>query len=215
MSSLDESLLLLIQLGDVEPGPSRDELVASSRSKSAADNAQWAGADRQAFSTPDKVLGCLLTQAEHRALARGLVLATEAHALSCGSVDAAVSVNRLFAERYPEHADELADWMMKHSTNPYVRQSIRGSARSLGEYRLQQEEKRINYAEHLTREDQQEALSAARKSVRIRVSNHESRLKRAAADMRNELIRELADLPQRWLGKSAHGVRWNFCLRSA
>src|SRR5205085_4927197 len=77
-----------------------------------------------------------LSAAEHKALAKGLVRAEEAHNWQSGAASGAISVYAAFAQKFPAEADELADWMLAHSANPWVPfGKNRGSVRSLDEYR--------------------------------------------------------------------------------
>ena len=77
-----------------------------------------------------------LNAAGHEALGKGLVVAEETHHWCCGSVAAAIWVYRAFEQKFPEAADALADWMLAHSSNPWVPFGRdRGSARSIVECR--------------------------------------------------------------------------------
>ena len=68
-------------------------------------------------------------------LAKGLVTAENHFGWSGGSVAGGIWVYRSFTRRFPDSADELANWMLKHSNNPYIPfGSDRGTCSSLAEY---------------------------------------------------------------------------------
>jgi hypothetical protein len=72
------------------------------------------------------------------ALIKGYVLYSRARpSHSGGSVSPAIDLYRGFARRFPDKADELADWIFKYTTNPYepFGSQITFGAKSLREYR--------------------------------------------------------------------------------
>ena len=139
-----------------------------------------------------------MDQKAHAAVARGLVIAEEHLRWSGGSVAAAIWVFRSFQRKYPGAADELAEWMLQHSSNPWVPYGTnRGGARSLTELHAQKAHdaaRRVIAAEDTRlREDLAQARREAARSLE-EFRQSESKAESAA---RNQLLVELAALPLR------------------
>lgn len=125
------ALEILVRIGTSDPGHERDSFLARVN--------DWEAINRLHWNTWDCALESL-SQVDHEAVAKGLVIAEEAHRWCGGSVAAAIWVYRSFGRKFPAHAESLAEWMLEHSMNPWVPfGSDRGSARSLQEHRDQLE----------------------------------------------------------------------------
>jgi hypothetical protein len=139
-----------------------------------------------------------MDQTAHATVARGLVIAEEQLHWSGGSVAAAIWVFRSFQRKYPGAADELAEWMLQHSSNPWVPYGTnRGSARSLTELHAHKEQdatRRVIAAEDTRlRED----LAQARREAARRLEELRQSESKARSATRNQLLEELAALPLR------------------
>jgi hypothetical protein len=71
-----------------------------------------------------------------KSIIQGLVRAEQIPRWGGGSVDGVIWVFKKFAERFPERAEEVADWVLRESNNNYAPfGTSRGSARSTGDIR--------------------------------------------------------------------------------
>jgi hypothetical protein len=139
-----------------------------------------------------------LSEEAHAALARGLVVAEETLHWSGGSVAAAIWVYLSFARKFPGTSDALAEWMLAHSSNPWVPfGSNRGAARSIGEVR----EFETHRAEHRIHVQQEaalrEQLADARRATARRLDDLRQKVSRAEGQARRDLIEQLSTLPFR------------------
>src|SRR5437762_2816020 len=77
-----------------------------------------------------------LSEVELRNLARGLTAAELELHWCGGSVAGVIWAYRRFESRFPDKADELANWVLARSENPYAPFGrMRAGARSVAEYR--------------------------------------------------------------------------------
>jgi hypothetical protein len=169
-----EAVQTLMRLGMTNPGPERDRLLANVTAWEFVNRLHWN--DWEPILEPLKAAG-------HEALGKGLVVAEETHHWCGGSVAAAIWVYRAFERKFPEAADALADWMLVHSSNPWVPFGRdRGSARSIVECRSLLETWRERKKRTEDIELGRTELKAAKEGVRKRVSMAEKRHTASAAD---------------------------------
>jgi hypothetical protein len=180
------ALEALIQLGTSHPGHERDALLLRVN--------VWEPINRLHWDTWNQVLE-LLPESEHEAVAKGLVIAEEFHRWSGGSVAAAIWVYVSYCRKFPAQADVLAEWMLAHSTNPWVPfGSNRGSARSLGEHRDQEVSKATRRAHSMNEQNAREELRATKEAVRKRLAPYRARTQKAVSSARADLIAEVEAL---------------------
>lgn len=137
-----------------------------------------------------------LSQGDHEALAKGLVLVEEHHRWSSGSVAAAIWVFDAFVRKFPNDAEGLADWMLVHSNNPWVPLGAnRGSARSMQEVREMntlraeyRQQRALDETKHLE-------LQAAKEAVRQRLIHYREHVQKALSEVRQDLLKQLELLP--------------------
>lgn len=139
-----------------------------------------------------------LSEEAHASLARGLVVAEEKLRWSGGSVAAAIWVYLSFARKYPDSCDPLAEWMLAHSSNPWVPfGSNRGSARSVAdvrEYQSHRAARRIHAEEESTL---REELAKARRTTARRLDDLRQKVSKAEGQARRDLLEQIAALPLR------------------
>jgi hypothetical protein len=119
----------LIALGGLNNGPSaaRRELLARLKSFETVNNVGW---DRWSDATQG------LTELELRNLVRGLTSAELELHWCGGSVASVIWVYQCYKSRFPDMADQLADWVLARSENPYVPfGKMRAGARSVAEFK--------------------------------------------------------------------------------
>ncbi len=151
--------------------------------------------DRLTWQSWDMVTA-QLPQDELASLARGLVRAEKIKRWGGGSVAGAIWVFRAFQLRFPGEADELAQWMLAHSDNPWAPfGSDRGSARSIEQLREHQGAKAERQQRTASNEAARAELKAVKETVRERVAVYRRRVQRASSEARAELVRELESLP--------------------
>lgn len=137
-----------------------------------------------------------LDQANHSALARGLVIAEEALHWCGGSVAAAIWVFRSFHRKFPQASAPLAEWMLKHSTNPWVPFGTdRSNARSLSEYHKLQEAWERRKSESHKAAAQRELMAEERRSKRLRDGVERSQASKARGMSRLERFAQLESMP--------------------
>jgi hypothetical protein len=180
------ALEALIQLGTSHPGHERDALLLRVN--------EWEPINRLHWDTWDQVLDPL-TESDHEGMAKGLVMAEETHHWCGGSVAATIWVYRSFAHKFPSRAEPLAEWMLTHSTNPWVPfGSNRGSARSLGEHRDQQVRKATRRGHSLNEQNAREELRVVKEAVRKRLAPYRDQVQKAVSSARADLVAEVGAL---------------------
>ncbi len=184
-----EALEALIELGSSE--------VSSCDSATQECLARFEAVNRLHFDSWYATTETLSPEA-HAALARGLVLAEEEFRWCGGSVAAAIWVYRSFARKFPDACDTLAEWMLSHSTNPWVPfGSNRGSARSLAEGREFQSHRA---ARRIHAEDEstlREELAEARRTTAKGLDDLRQKVSKTESQARQDILAELATLPLR------------------
>ncbi|MDF1658777.1 MAG: hypothetical protein P1U58_14275 [Verrucomicrobiales bacterium] len=144
------------------PGDVRERLAG----RSALNRRHWSAWQAECASLDRTALELLI---------RGLTLAERELEWTGGSVSGVIWTYRIFEQRHPEAAEELADWILRNSKNDYVPfGDNHGGVQSLDEYQLYQLRK---FAKQRNHEERDKALQEARKE-RIR--------QRAAAARRRE-----------------------------
>jgi len=129
-------------------------------------------------------------------LTRGLVFAEERlPGWNGGSVSGIIWTFRAFQQKAPEQANELADWIFKHSTNNYVPHGLnRAGAKSVEEYeayRKTKESRRIQSEKH---SEAEQHCKIIREAVTQRQQQKAVLLQTAKAQARAELIEKLDGL---------------------
>lgn len=129
-------------------------------------------------------------------LARGLVFAEESlPGWNGGSVSGVIWVFQAYQKQVPTNSDELADWILQHSTNNYVPYGTsRGGAKSVSEFKENRKAKelhRIQSAKHIEAEQHCKAI---RELVARRQQQESITLQKAKAQARQELLDELDKL---------------------
>lgn len=132
-------------------------------------------------------------------LTRGLVVAEERlQGWNGGSVSGIIWTFRAFQQKAPEKAYELADWVLKHSTNDYVPHGLnRAGAKSVEEYetyRRAKESRRVQSEKHSEAEHHCKTI---REAVTQRQQHEVALLQKAKAQARAELIQQLHSLTPR------------------
>lgn len=151
--------------------------------------------DRLTWQSWDMVTA-QLPQDELASLARGLVRAEKIKRWGGGSVAGTIWVFRTFQRRFPHEADDLAEWMLAHSDNPWAPfGSDRGSARSIDQFRADQKANSERKQRTASSEAARAELKAIKETVRERVAVYRMRVQRATSEARTELVRELESLP--------------------
>jgi hypothetical protein len=133
---------------------------------------------------------------DHAFLAMGLVAAENAFRWPGGSVASGIWVYHTFARRFPSRADELAEWMLRNSRNPYIPFGTnRGDCVSLREYERMQAAgaARRATAKQVETRDQEKADAIV--AVRARLGAMRQKVSQARSAARSELIEELRALP--------------------
>ena len=181
-----EAIQTLMTLGLTNPGPERDRLLANVNA--------WEFVNRLHWNDWEPILEPL-NAAGHEALGKGLVVAEETRHWCCGSVAAAIWVYRALERKFPEAADALADWMLAHSSNPWVPFGRdRGSARSIVECRSSLETWRERKERIEDIELGRTELKAAKEGVRKRVSMYREQVQHATSTVRAAFIRTIEGL---------------------
>ena len=128
------------------------------------------------------------------ALIRGLVIAERKHDWKGGSVAAAIWVFRLLKARDPAVANEVAEFALAHTNNPYVPFGTQNhGARSLAEYGAAVAEHEAAVRAGLVEQKRDAARAAEERAVRARARAQSAVDRRSA--IRSELIEQLSRLP--------------------
>jgi hypothetical protein len=137
-----------------------------------------------------------LREAELRNLVRGLTTAELELGWCGGSVSGIISVYRSYESRFPDRADELADWVLARSENPYVPfGTMRAGARSVAEYRAYLSAKSRWHDESKQEQEDARRHKHIRAAVRNRLAQERRLLQAAHSRARVELTSQLQDLP--------------------
>ena len=182
-----ENLNILIQIGNSDTESEREALLIQVK--------RWDAINRLHWNSWYDVIESMDEDA-HEALAKGLVMAEETHRWCGGSVAAAIWVYRSFARKFPLQAESLAEWMLAHSTNPWVPfGSDRGSARTLQEHRDQLERNATRREQRAKEVRASEDLKAMKEHDRQKLASHRESIQMTASQARADLISELKRLP--------------------
>ena len=126
------------------------------------------------------------------ALVRGLAIAEKQLRWCGGSVSAVIWTFRTVEWRDKAQADQLADWILQYSDNPYEPYgSNRGSARSVAEVNRQNEARRARSEAHAEREKRQKEQAAIRRRDRAVATEEHSRSQAVRSTERAELLTDL------------------------
>jgi hypothetical protein len=129
-------------------------------------------------------------------LTRGLVFAEELlPGWNGGSVSGIIWTFRAFQQKAPEQADELADWIFKHSTNNYVPHGLnRAGAKSVEEYEAYRKAKESRRFQSEKHSEAEQHCKIIREAVTQRQQHEAVLLQKAKAQVRAELIEKLDGL---------------------
>jgi hypothetical protein len=148
------------------------------------------------------------------ALVRGLAIAEKQLRWCGGSVSAVIWTFRRLEWRDKARADQLADWILQYSENPYEPYgSDRGSARSVAEVNRQREARLARNEAHTAREKRQKEQAAIRRCDRAVAAEEHSRSQAIHSSERSELLEDLgkADLPAKLrhlVSDTEHPLSW-------
>lgn len=180
-------LITLIQLGSAVSENKAYEIPEDLRDEDALNRHHWKIWDAVTEN---------LSEEDHTSLAKGLVIAENHFGWCGGSVAAGIWIYSSFARRFPASADELANWMLKHSNNPYIPfGSDRGTCRSLDEYH---EMRRLD---SIRRDDSKRSAELANdkaraaEAVRHRLGEYRQAISQAESAARQAILNELSSLP--------------------
>jgi len=179
----------LIALGSLEDTPSveRDQLLARLKPFERINCLGW---DRW-IEVADR-----LPEVELRNLVRGLTAAELELHWSGGSVSGVIWVYRRYESRFPDRADELADWVLARSENPYVPfGGMRAGARSVAEYRSYLAAKARQHAKGEQEQEDARQQKRIRAAVRRRLAQERRVLQTAHNRARAEITIQLQQLP--------------------
>jgi len=136
-----------------------------------------------------------LSEDKLKSLVRGLTIAELELQWYGGSVASTIWVFRNYESRFPDKADDLADWVLARSENPYVPFGrMRGSARSIAEYRAYLTAKDRNREESKRGQEYAQHRKKIRAEVRKRLTQERRILQEAHNHARNDLIVQLRGL---------------------
>lgn len=128
-------------------------------------------------------------------LVRGLTIAEMELDWYGGSVAGVIWVFRNYESRFPKESNELADWVLARSENPFVPFGrMRGSVRSVAEYHAHLAAKSRRQEEGKQERENAQRYKKIRAEVRRRLEHERRILQEAHNRARNELIAQLKDL---------------------
>ena len=180
-----EDLVTLGELGD-RPSRKRNELLVRLKPFNRVNCIGW---------DPWIAVSDTLPEEKLRSLIRGLTAAELELQWYGGSVASIIWVFRRYELRFPDGADELANWILARTENPYVPfGKSRGGARSIAEYRAHLNAKSKRHEE--SEQEQENAIQRKkiRAEVRKRLADERRVLQEAHSRARNELITKLRKL---------------------
>ncbi|HEX3626632.1 MAG TPA: hypothetical protein VH280_14550 [Verrucomicrobiae bacterium] len=192
-----EDLLALGQLGDRQSAK-RDILLTELKPFNRVNALGWDIWNAVARVLPEEKLECLV---------RGLTVAELELKWYGGSVASVIWIFRNYESRFPDRADELADWILARSKNPYVPYGrMRGSARSVAEYHTYMKVK--NRRQEESKQEQEYALrrKKIRAEVRKRIAHEHRVMQEAHNHARNDLIVQLRNLSPK---KRLEHIAWD------
>lgn len=185
----EAALSALIELGDGLPNAPDPDLLDALRPHDSV--------NRQSWTIWDGIVDNL-SEPQHAALARGLVIAEKELSWSGGSVASAIWVFRAFERRFPSYAEVLAEWMLQNSDNPWVPFTTnRGEIRTLAEFRAFQSRKAARHVAATSEARQREEIADARRATTARLNHLRQTISKAESDARKALLVELASLSLR------------------
>ncbi len=130
-------------------------------------------------------------------LAHGLVFVEESlPGWNGGSVSGVIWIFQAYQKQAPANSDELANWILQHSTNNYVPYGInRGGAKSISEFKEHRKAKELNRIQSGKHAKAEQHCKRIRELVAQRQQHEVTTLQKAKAQARQELIAELDKLP--------------------
>lgn len=148
------------------------------------------------------------------ALVRGLAIAEKQLRWCGGSVSAVIWTFRALAKRDKARADQLADWILSYSDNPYTPYgSSRGSARSVAEVNRQNEAFRLRRQAVAERENLQKEQDVIRRRDRAVAAEEHSLSQKNRSTERAALLESLANAApheklQYIVSDAEHSLSW-------
>jgi hypothetical protein len=129
-------------------------------------------------------------------LDRGLVFAEESlPGWNGGSVSGIIWVFQAYQKQAPTNSDELANWILQHSTNNYVPYGTsRGGAKSVSEFKEHRKAKELHRIQSAKHAEAEQHCKTIRELVTRRQQQESITLQKAKAQARQELIAELDKL---------------------
>jgi len=130
-------------------------------------------------------------------LARGLVFAEESlPGWNGGSVSGVIWIFKTYQKQAPENADELANWILQHSTNDFVPYGInRARTKSVTEFEVYRKEKEQRHVQSEKRAEAEQHRKIIRETITRRQQQEAITLQKAKAQARQELLAQLDKLP--------------------
>jgi hypothetical protein len=129
-------------------------------------------------------------------LVRGLVVGELVLKWSGGSAASVIWAFQVFQRRFPNSSDDLADWILRRSENPYAPfGSMRAGVRSMPEYRSYLVAKARRRSEGELAQERQKIHKQVGQAVRKRLTAERAVLQEAHRRARQNLVDELSELP--------------------
>lgn len=179
----------LIALGSLDDSPSatRDQLLARLKPFERVNCLGWDCWNEVADTLPETEL---------RNLVRGLTAAELALHWCGGSVASVIWVYQRYQSRFPDRADEVADWVLARSENPYVPFGrMRAGARSMAEYQSYLSAKARRHDESEQEQENSRQHKRIRAAVRRRLAQERRVLQAAHSRAHAEMTAALQGLP--------------------
>jgi len=179
----------LIVLGSLEDSPSakRDQLLDRLKPFERVNCLGWDRWNEVADRLPETELGNLV---------RGLTTAELELHWCGGSVAGVIWVYRHYETRFPDRAEELADWVLARSENPYVPFGrMRAGARSVAEFKSYLSAKARRHDESEQEQEDARQHKRIRAAVRRRLAQERRVLQAAHSRAHAELIAQLQEVP--------------------
>jgi len=179
----------LIALGNLADGSSarRDELLTWLLPFERINRLGW---------KPWEAVADALSEVDLKNLVRGLTVADSEHQWCGGSVAGVIWTYRRYESRFPERAEELADWVLARSDNPHVPFGrMRSGSRSVVEYRAYLSENARRREESTHKQEDARQHKRIRAAVRKRLDQERRVLQAANSRVRAEIIAALQELP--------------------
>src|ERR1039458_527089 len=179
----------LIALGSLDDSPSatRDQLLARLKPFEKVNRLGWNCWNEVADT---------LAETELRNLVRGLTAAESELHWSGGSVASVIWVYRRYESRFPDRAEELADWVLARSENRYVPYGrMRAGARSVAEFKSHLSAKAQRHDESEREQEDARQHKRIRALVRRRLDQERRVLQAAHSRAHAETTAALQGLP--------------------